>query len=154
MVAPVVLITLATIFANGLITAATAVRDRILALNRERRGILRGPHGEMLHEDSVPPMDRERLTEIRDQMPLLIRRIRHLRSAVVIIWIAVGLLVLSVAAIAVAVTARSEAFAFTALALVLAGVAGVFAGIATVIVSLARSVDVLIDETRRTGVLG
>jgi hypothetical protein len=154
MVAPVVLITLATIFANGLITAATAVRDRILALNRERRGILRGPHGEMLAEDSVPPMDQERLAEIRDQMPLLIRRIRRIRSAVVIIWIAVGLLVLSVAAIAVAVTARSEAFAFTALALVLAGVAGVFAGIASVIVSLARSVDVLIDETMRSGVLG
>jgi len=61
---------------------------------------------------------------------------------------------LSVAAIAVSVTAHSEAFGFTALALVLAGVAGVFAGIAIVIGTAARSVDVLIDETRRTGMLG
>ena len=44
--------------------------------------------------------------------------------------------------------------AFTALALVMAGVGGVFAGIATVIAPLARSADALIDETRRTGLLG
>jgi hypothetical protein len=154
MVAPVVLITLATIFANGLLSTGTAVRDRIFALNRERLGILRGPHGEMLAQDSVPPMDRERLTQISDEIPLMIGRIRRLRDAIVTIWIAIGLLVLSVAAIAVAVTARSEAFAFTALALVLVGVGGVFAGIATVTVSLARSVDVLVNETRRTGLLG
>ena len=154
MVAPVVLITLATIFANGLMTTGIAIVDRLFALNRERLGILGGPHGEMLDENSVPPIDRERLTQIRDLMPLLISRLRRFRSAVLIIWIAIGLLVLSVAAIAVAVTARSEAFAFTALALVLAGVAGVFAGIATVIGTLGRSFDALIGETRRTGVLG
>jgi hypothetical protein len=154
MVAPVVLITLATIFANGLLTAGTSAREHIFALNRERLSILRGTHGEMLNQDTLPPMDRERLTHIRQQMPLLIRRIRRLRDAVVIIWIAIGLLVLSVAAIAVAVTARSEAFAFTALALVMAGVAGVFAGIATVVGPMARSVDVLVDEARQTGVLG
>jgi len=154
MVAPVVLITLATIFANGLLTAATTFAGRISALKQERLGILRGPHGEMLDEDSVPPLDRERLTEIGDQMPLLIRRTRHIRSAVLIIWIAIGLLVLSVAAIAAAVTARSEAVAFTALALVMAGVAGIFAGIAAVIGPVARSADPLLDETRRTGMLG
>jgi len=154
MVAPVVLITAAAILGNGLLTAGAAVADRIFALNRERMGILGGPHGEMLDEDSVPPRDRERLTQIRDELPLMIRRVRRIRTAVLIIWIAIGLLMLSVAAIAVAVTARSESFAFTALALVIAGVAGVFAGIATVIGPLARSADALIDETRRTGVLG
>ena len=152
MVAPVVLITLATIFANGLITAATAVRDRILALNRERRGILRGPHGEMLHEDSMPPVDRERLRQISALTPRMITRIERARTAVVIIWGAVGLLVLSVAAIAVAVTANSEAFAFTALALVLAGVAGVFAGIATVIFSAARPTNSPVTGLKRMGV--
>ena len=154
MVAPVVLITLAVLFANGLLTIGTAFADNVLALNRERLGILRGPHGEILEEDSVPPIDRERLTQIRDQMPLIIRRLRRIRGAVLITWIAIGLLVLSVAAIAVAVTARSEAFAFTALALVMAGVAGVFTGIATVIGPAARLADALIEETRRTGVLG
>jgi hypothetical protein len=154
MVAPVVLITLATIFGNGLLTAGIAVRDRMAGLNRERLGILGGPHGEILDEDSVPPIHRERLTQIKDQMPLLIRQLRRLRSAVLIIWIAIGLFVLSVAAIAVAVTARSEAFAFTALALVIAGVTGMFAGVATVIGPLARSADAVADEARRTGALG
>jgi len=46
MVAPVVLITLAAIFANGLMSTGTAVRDRIFALNQERRRFLRGPQGE------------------------------------------------------------------------------------------------------------
>jgi hypothetical protein len=153
MVAPVVLITLATIFANGLLSAGTAVRDRIFALNQERRRILRGPDGEMLDEDGVSPSDRDRLTEIRVEMPMMMRRVGRFRNAVLIIWVTVGVLVLSVAAIAVAVTARSEAFAFTALALVIAGVAGVFAAVASMIGPAARSTNALIEETRRSGVL-
>lgn len=154
MVAPVVLMTLATIFANGLNTVSTAIVDTMLALNRERLAILRGPDGEILDEDSVPPLDRERLALIRDQVPVLIRRVRRIGSAVLIIWIAVGVLVLSVAAIAVAVTADSEAFAFTALALVMAGVAGVFAGIATVVGPAPRAADAVVGAVRRTGGLG
>ena len=154
MVTPVVLITLATIFANGLNASSIALVDSLLALYSEHLGILRGPHGETLDEDSAPPNDRERLRQIRALTPLLIRRIERIRTAVVIIWIAVGLLVLSVAAIAVAVTAHSEAFAFTALALILAGLAGVFAGIATVIVSLAKPANSPVEAIRRTGVLG
>ena len=154
MVTPVVLITVATVFANGLNAVSNALTDRVLEMYREHLGILRGPHGEMLDEDSLPPNDRERLRQIWAMTPLLIRRIGRIRTAVVIIWGAVGLLVLSVAAIAVAVTAGSEAFAFTALALVLAGVTGVFAGIATVIVSLARPTDSPVEAIRRTGALG
>jgi hypothetical protein len=50
----------------------------------------------MLDEDSVPPIDRERLTQIKNQMPVLIRNVRSVRNAVLIIWIAIGLLVTSV----------------------------------------------------------
>ena len=154
MVAPVVLITLATIFANGLNAASLALTDRVLELYRERLGILRGSHGEMLDEDSVPPVDRERLRQIRALTPRLIRRIERSRTAVVIIWIAVGLLVLSVAAIAVAVTARSEPFGFAALALVLAGVAGFFASIATVIGAVARPTNSPVEAIKHMGVHG
>jgi hypothetical protein len=153
MVAPVVLITLATLFANGLLAALTAVGDRLLALDQQRLDILGGPHGEVLDEDTLLPIDRERLRHINYLMPVGFRRARNLRMAIVIIWTAIGLLVLSVAAIAVAVTARSEAFAFAALALVLVGVAGVFAGIATVLGPLARPADSPIDAIRRMGVL-
>jgi polyferredoxin len=80
----------------------------------------------MLDEGSAPPADRERLTQIRNDTLQITRRIQRLRTAVLMIWIAIGLLVLGVAAIAAAVTARSEALGFTALALVLAGVAVLF----------------------------
>lgn len=148
MVAPVVIITLAAFLSNGLLATATTLGGRVLPMDRERMGILRGPRGEMLDEDSVPPVDRERLTQIRNDTLLIVRRIRHLRTAVPIIWIAIGLLVLSVAAIAAAATAHSEPFAFTALALVLAGVAAVFAGMATAIVPLARPGESLMNRPR------
>ena len=154
MVAPVVLITLITIFANGLMTVGAAFGNDVLALERERTDILGGPHGEVLDEGSVSPIDRERLRQIGTEMPLLIGRVLRIRTAVLIMWLAIGLLVLSVAAIAVAVTAHSEVFAFAALALVLAGVAGVFAGIATVIIPLARPAASPIDVIRRMGVHG
>jgi hypothetical protein len=153
MVGPVVLITVSVVFGNGLLTASIATRDRMFGLNRERLGILRGPNGELLHEDGAPPADRERLVQIRNQMPLMIRRIRHLRTALLLVWASVGVLVLSVIALAVAVTARSEAFAFTALALVIAGVTGVFGAVAAVIAPAARSATVVLNETRRTEML-
>jgi hypothetical protein len=154
MVAPVVLITMATIFSNALLTTSAALAQSVLALDRERLGILRGPHGEVLDEDSVRPIDRERLRQIKAVTPRIINRIDRSRIAILIMWIGIGLLVLSVAAIGVAVTARSEAFAFTALALVLAGLAGVFAGIATVVVPLAKRADSIVEAVKRTGVLG
>jgi fumarate reductase subunit D len=42
MVAPVVLMTLATIFASGLLTVAASIAENVVALSRERLGILRG----------------------------------------------------------------------------------------------------------------
>ena len=153
MVAPVVLITMAVIFANGLISTIDTVVARMFTLNREQMDILTGPHGEELDEDSVPPMHRVRLTQIRDEQPVIMRRVGRLRNAILIVWISVGILVLSVAAIALAVTARSEAVAFVALALVMAGAAGVFVSIATVLVPLSRSADALIEETRRISML-
>src|SRR6185437_7886477 len=48
MLAPVVLIPLATILGNGLVTAGTNITDRISALNLERLGILCGPRAPRL----------------------------------------------------------------------------------------------------------
>jgi len=154
MVTPVVLITMSVIFANGLIGTINTIGARLFTLNEQQMDILTGPHGEELDEDSLPPMHRLRLTQIRDEEPVIMRRVGRLRTAALIIWISIGILVLSVAAIALAATARSEAVAFVALALVMAGVAGVFASIATVLTPLSRSANALIEETRRTRMLG
>jgi hypothetical protein len=151
MVAPVVLITMAAFIGNGLQTTGNTFAGWVLALEREQAGILRGPHGEMLDEGSVPPADRERLSQIRDKTARIVRRGERTLRAILIIWVAIGLLVLSVAAIAVAATARSEAFAFTALGLVIAGVIVVFGAVASVIGPLARSHEAVIAPVRRTG---
>jgi hypothetical protein len=151
MVAPVVIITLAAFLSNGLLTVSVTFGGWVLALDRERHSILRGPQGEMLDQASVPPADRERLTQIRDDTLAIARRIQRLRTAVLMIWIAIGLLVLGVAAIAAAVTARSEALGFTALALVLAGVAVVFISMAMSVVPLARPGEALIGRIRARG---
>ena len=87
-------------------------------------------------------------------MPLVARRVRHIRNATVAFCCAAGLLVLGVMAIAVAVTAGSKAFAFAALGLVLAGTAAEFAGIATLTCLAVGSPDALVYEAGRTGQLG
>ena len=43
MVAPVVVITLATIFASGLLAYGSSLAAEVFAMGRERQGILRGP---------------------------------------------------------------------------------------------------------------
>ena len=154
MVAPVVLITASGIFTNGLNAAYTQLAERLFRLNRERLDILGGPHGELLTEDSLPAVHRERLVQINDQTPLVIRLIQQLRNAAIWSYCAIGLLVISVIAIAVAIMARSEEFAFAALGLVLAAVMTEFAGIATVVAMVARSADALIYEATRTRELG
>ena len=126
----------------------------MFGLNREQLSILSGPDGGLLQEAKVSPSERERLRQIRDQMPLVARRVRHIRNATVVFCCAVGLLMLGVMAIAVAVTAGSEAFAFVALGLVLAGAAAEFAGIATLTCLAVGSSDALVYETGRTGDLG
>jgi hypothetical protein len=150
MVAPVVLITVAAFIGNGLQAASITLAGFVLAMEREQMGILRGPHGDKLEESSLPDLDRERLTQISDQKARTVRRIAVARRAVVIVWVAIGLLVLSVAAIAVAATARSEAFAFTALALVIAGVMVVFGAVASAVGPLARSREAVIPPDRHT----
>jgi Protein of unknown function (DUF2721) len=154
MVAPVVLITIDGILTSGLLTAYTKVADRLFGLNQERLGIVSAPDGRLLHEDKVPASDRERLDQIRDQLPLIVRRIRRIRNAAVLFSCSVGLLVLSVIAIGVAVTAGSQAFAFAALSLVLAGTIAEFAGVATLAAMAARSADAALYETGRTSELG
>jgi len=154
MVSPVVLITVAAFIGNGLQAGGITLGGWALGLERERMAILRGPHGEMLDESSVPPLDHERLSQISDQTARITRRVARIRRAILILWIAIGLFVLSVAAIAVAATARSEAFAFTALALVIAGVVVVFAAIASVVGPTARPTEAVIPPDRRTGLHG
>jgi hypothetical protein len=154
MVAPVVLITAGALVGNGLQQTFVSVANRVYQLNRERLEILAGPDGEILAEGQLRPIDRDRLAQIRHELPLVIRRIRHLRNAAVFFYVALGMLALGVIAIAIGVTAHSAAFGYAALALVVAGVAGEFAGTAIMTTALVTSANAVTYDSVSTADLG
>jgi Protein of unknown function (DUF2721) len=123
MVAPVVLITLGSLLANGILAASTAVLDNTRGLARER--------DELLDAASISVENQKRLDEINQQLPVALRHNRLLRNALVLIYAGIGVLILSVISIAVAVAADLQAFGTLALAFVLAGTVAEFAGIVT-----------------------
>ena len=154
MLAPVVLISAGGIFANGLLAADTASGNRLHDLNSERLSLVGGPGGEKLAEDQVAEVNPARLGLIDHQVPLVMARIRGVRDACVLVYIAMGLLALSVILIAAAIPDHSRALGYTAVALVVCGVIIYFAAIVLVTRVMIRSADTLTYETRRTDELG
>jgi Protein of unknown function (DUF2721) len=154
MVAPVVLITTGALLSNGLLVIYGATNDRMREMTRERLEIRTGPTGNLLSAAECTPAGRERLTEINHQLPLILRRHRLTRYAVLLTYSAIGVLVLSVIGIAVAVTRHSETFARTALGLVLAGTVVMLAGLLMASRSLAESADAISWAVKRTGSAG
>lgn len=153
MVAPVVLVSVGGLFANGLLGADSATSNRLHELNIDRLSILRGPRGEILSEDQLPDLDRARLQAIDHQIPQVMARIQGIRDSCVLVYAAMGLLVFSVILIAAAIPGRSVALAYTALALVVSGVLFQFAAIIVATKVMRRSVDTLAYETRHTSEL-
>ena len=121
MVAPVVLLTVGGMVSNGLITIYHDIDNRMRDMTRERLEIRRGPTGQVLETDIVPAIDQERLYEIGVQLPMLLRRHKLTRLAVLTIYIALVVLGLSIVVIAIAVALNDEIAGRVALGLVLAG---------------------------------
>ena len=102
MVAPVVLLTVGGIISNGLLTVYSGINDRMRDMTRERLQIRRGPAGELLDADAVPPVDQERLHEIGVQLPLMVKRHKLTRASLLVIFVALVVLGLSIVVIAIA----------------------------------------------------
>ncbi len=151
MVAPVVLITMGGLVANGLLFASTGLHNRMWDLAREEFDIRTGPHGELLDAASVASVGRARLAEIEQERPLILRRHQLLQRALVLIYAGIAVLVLSVITIAVAVTSDSQAGGDVALALVLAGTIAEFTGVVTVgrSVAMADPAAQAVEVTRK-----
>jgi hypothetical protein len=154
MVAPVVLLTVGSLISNGLLTVYNSVNDRMRQMTRERIEILTGPLGEKLDAANVPTMSRERLEEIKVQLPLILRRHRLTRISVLTIYGAVAVLGLSIVVIAIAVVQNDEIAGRVALGLVLAGTVVMLLGLGVAALSLARSADAITYAVERTGKLG
>jgi hypothetical protein len=143
MVAPVVLLTVGGLLTNGLLTLYGSVNDRLRQMTRERFEILTGPAGEKLDVTTVPAMSRERLEEIKVQLPLLLRRHKLTRLSVLTIYSAIAVLGLSIVVIAIAVAQDDEVIGRIALGLVLAGTIIMLVGIGVAGLSLAKSADAI-----------
>lgn len=150
MVAPVVLLTTGGLLSNGLLTVYGSVNDRLREMTRERIQLLTGPAGEKLELDAVPVMSRERLSEIKVQLPLILRRHRLTRLAVFTTYVAIGILGLSILVIAIAVGEDDEIAGRVALGLVLAGTAIMLLGLGVAATSLAKSADAITYAVDRT----
>ena len=150
MFAPVVLITTGGILSSGLLSVYGVVGERMRALTRERLDIRTGQRGEILDTADVSAVGQERLVEIDQQLPLMMRRGDLLRNAVFLIYVGIVALVLSMFAISVAVTHDSEAWGWVALGLVLAGTVVMLAGIVVAGRSLIRSADAIRYAVERT----
>jgi len=145
----VILISAGGLFANGLLAADTACSERLHELNSKRLSLL-GEPGENLTENQVSDINMGRLELIDHQVPLVMKRIRGLRDACVLVYSAMALLVLSIILIAAAIPDSSVALAYTALALVACGVMIQFAAMILATRVMVRSADTLTYETRRT----
>jgi hypothetical protein len=154
MLAPVILISAGWLFSNGLLAADTASSKRLHELNSERLSLLGGPRGEKLTENQAPDINKARLKLIDHQVPLIMARIRGIRDACVLVYVAIGLLVLSIIAIAAAIPDRSMPLAYTALALVVCAVIIQFAAIVLATRVMIRSADTVTYETIRTDEVG
>ena len=154
MVAPVVLLTTGGLLSNGLLTVYNSINDRIREMTRERIEILSGPEGEILERSGVRPSGLERLTQIEEQLPRLLRRHRLTRASLLTIYLAIAVLGLSILIIALAVSEDSESIGRAALGLVLAGTACLISGLAVAATSLAKSADAIPYSVERTQALG
>ena len=154
MVAPVVLLTVGGLISNGLLMVYNSVNDRMRQMTRERVDILTGPAGEKLEVATVPVMSRERLEEIKAQLPLILRRHNLTRVSLLIIYAAIAVLGFSIVVIAIAVDLNDETAGRVALGLVLAGTLIMLVGIGVAALSLAKSADAITYAVKRTSELG
>jgi hypothetical protein len=123
-------------------------------LDLEYRRLITAPDGTLRTPTQLPAADAERVTEIRRQLPLLLRRHGLIHNAILLIFLGLAVLVLSVIAIGVAVTGHSRPVAFAALALVLAGTVIILSGLVFAAQSLAMSRNAIEYEVSRTLSLG
>jgi hypothetical protein len=154
MVAPVVLITAAAVLSGGVLAVFGSVNDRMRSMTAQRLDLLVGPDGALRSVADLPTGTQERVGQIDEQLPMLLRRHRLLRFAVLSIFIGVAILVASVITLAIAVPTNSDDVAYTSLALVVAGTVAILLGCLFAASSIMISQDAIAYEVNRSLSLG
>jgi hypothetical protein len=155
MVAPVVMVTACAILVGGMLIQYNQINDRLRVFARERLDILRTRDGGLTRvAEMTGAYAQERLTQLDDQLPYMLKRYHLIRNAVLTMYCAVLVFVVTMLTIGVAFGLRSLPWAVGALILFLLGMVTTLVGLAQHAFFVIRGNVVVRYETRRILDLG
>jgi hypothetical protein len=146
--APVVMVSACSIFVGGLLGHYAAVNDRLRGLTRERLDLLRRLRGTTA-EAAQQAIDSERVAEIDEQLPDLLRRHRLVHHAVLAVYSAILILIATMVVIAITATLSASWVAVVVLAAFIAGVLAMLAGVLFTAVEIRVSQRAIAFEVER-----
>ena len=142
--APVVMVSACGILLSGMLAHYAAINDRIRALAAERLSLaLVAPAADRRC------LGRERLSEIDEQVPMLLHRLRQVHHAILLGYTAVVTLIVSMFVIGTAALASSNVLGTVALFVFLAGTAALMVGTAFMAVEIRASHTTVASEAMR-----
>jgi hypothetical protein len=130
-VAPVVMVTACAILVGGMLTQYNQINDRLRVFARERLELLRTDEGSLTRVPDVGgAYAQERLSQLDEQLPSMLRRYYLIRNAVLTMYGAVLIFVVTMLTIGVAFGLQSLPWATSALVLFVLGMLCTLAGVA------------------------
>ena len=139
-VAPAVMISACAILAGSLVGRSSAINDRLRSLTRERFDLLHTPPtGSRSRHDEL--LNQERLNQIANQLPDLLRRLKITHSAVTTVYTALLFFILDSLLIALAAISNTGLAAYLAVGCFLLGLLALALAIVTTIRELWMSLN-------------
>lgn len=145
-IAPTVMLSVCSLVQSGVLARYIALGNRIRSLNQERLKLLHTP-------DPADALGIASLKTLDYQIPLLIRRHRLLQDTVLIIYMAIGILIVSMFAIALSVAVNSSQIARIALVLFLVSAGALLLGVCLTAQEVRISHQALCYEVRQITIL-
>lgn len=139
--APVVMVSAASIFVSGLLTRYAAINDRVRDMVRERF--------ELINSDDLTKTGRERLSEIDAQLPGLLHRHRLVHNALLTVYAAILALVVCMCVIALTATIVAGWIATFVFGIFVVGLLLMLLGVAITVYEVRMSDGALRYEVRR-----
>lgn len=145
-IAPTVMLSVCSLIQSGVLARYIALGSRIRSLNQERF--------RLLHDTgAMDALSVASLKTLDYQIPLLIRRHRLLQDTVLIIYVAIGILIVSMFAIALSVAINSSMIARFALVLFLVSAGALLCGVCLTAQEVRISHQALCYEVRQISIL-
>ena len=143
--APVVMITSCSLVLGGLVTRYGSINDRLRLMAQERLQLIRSEHSDNLSE--------ERLTEIDQQLPDLLRRHKQVHDAVLLVYLATFMFLCDMFVIALLVVSGLAWISSLVLVFFLGGLLALMIAVAIAVLEIYRSHFAVRFEVERIAML-